>query len=236
MINDCFVLVTMWFYTSPNIFQMTSMSCKWSNYLSSLTYNYSGWIVTLSLIDRLVTVKSPTKFKSRNRFKFQTLALVIILSIIALFAIPFYIYFDIYSLSNQTKCTTNDPKIQFHVELSGALIGVLIPFFLMITISAMIGRCLIKKNKNVQARKNLKKEIRLIKVMIAFSVFFLICNLPYYIQELIHDGLSFYYPDLFISNYIFSFIYNLTNQLCYTYNSSGFFVCLLTNNVFRNYF
>ena len=237
MLNDSLVLVTMWFYTLPDIFLISSMTCKSSSYLNILVYNYSGWIAALSLTDRLITVNYPTKYKFRNKFKFQAVALLTIFSAMILLSTPYFIYFDTYFASNQTTCITSNSEIQFYVELSGALIGVLIPFIIMITVSTMIGRCLIKKSKIIKASRDLKKEVRLIKMMMTFSVFFLICNLPYYIQQLIRNGIFLYNTDdVLISDSIFDFVYNITSQLCYIYNSSGFFVCLITNNVFRNYF
>ena len=230
MINDCLVLFTMWFFTFPQIFQNNSIGCKLSTYLSTLVYNYSGWIMVASLVDRFFKVKYPTK-KFHNQNKFHSLVLIITFTILIFLSIPNYSYYDIY----ESICITTDANVEFYVELSGALIGVIIPFFLMIIITIMIGHSLIKKRKNIQNRKELKKEIRLIKMMISMSLFFLICNLPYFIQQLIHDTLSFHNQNLFNSDYIFNFVFNATNQVTFIYNSFGFFVCLLTNNIFRNY-
>ena len=236
MVNDSLVLVTMWFSTLPEIFKTDVTSCKLSLYLSNLFYNCSAWIVILSLTDRLITVKCPTKFKFRSQFKFQFIILFTIFMIMTIATIPFYVYYDIHTQFNLTNCMTRSPQTEFFVEFFGALVGVIIPFFLMIILSAAIGKQLIQRRKNIQNRKKFNKEIRLIKMMIIFSVFFLIFNLPYYIQQLIRDGLSFNDPNLFISNYIFNFIYNVTDKLCYVYNSFGFLVCLFSNNVFRKYF
>ena len=235
MVNDSLVLVTMWFSTLPNMFLADSMCCKLSLYLSNLFYNYSAWIVVLNLIDRLIIVKCPTKFRFRDQLKFQALLLLTTFMVIILATIPFYIYSDINTRINITSCGTNSPETEFYVEFSGALVGVIVPFVLMIILTTLIGNQLIKKSRNLESRKKFKKEIRLIKLMISMSLFFLIFNLPYYIQQLIHTGLSFNNRALFISNYIFNLIFNITNQLCYIYNSFGFFVCLFCNKVFRNY-
>ena len=234
MVNDCWVLVTMWFCTFSEAFQNSSISCKWTNYIEYLNYNYSGWIVVVSLADRLITVKFPYKFMFRNQLKFQVFVLLVIYIILIFLNIPFYIYYDIDDLSNQSICEINDPNTGFYVELSGALMGVIIPFILMLIISSLIGRFLTKKGKSIHMKKSLKKEVRLIKMMISMSIFFITCNLPFYIQQLIHDVLFF--DDSKLSNSISNFIFNITNQLTFVYNSFGFFICLFSNNVFREYF
>ena len=237
MVNDCLVLMTMWLFNFPEIFINDSISCKWNTYLEYLNFNYSGWIVVVSLADRFITVKYPNKFLFRNQFKFQALVLLLIFFILVMLNIPFYAFYDYYSSSNKTICRTNERETEFYVQLSSALIGVIMPFFLMIIFSFLIGRCLLKKSRNIQNRKDFKKEIRLIKLMLSISAFFLICNLPFFIQQLTHDWFFFtYVSEPFVSDDTFNFIFNITNQLTFVYNSFGFFVCLFSNNVFRNYF
>ena len=237
MINDCLVLASMWFFTLPDIFRFSSNSCKWTSYSCMLVFKYSGWIVVLSLIDRLLSVKYPTMFKFRNELKFQAFILLTVLILIALLTIPNYTYYDMqHGSSNKTSCTTANPQIQFYLTIFDSLIAIIIPFFVMTIITIMIGHSLIKKRKSLAITKEFKKEIRLVKLMFSMSASFLLFNLPFYIQQLIHDILSFEDSSLFVSNYIFSFSFNITNQLSYVYNSFGFFVCLFSNKVFRNYF
>jgi hypothetical protein len=102
----------------------------------------------------------------------------------------------------------------------------------MIICSYKIGNELINKKIDLMKNKFSKKEINCMKVMLSMNCLFLVCNLPYCIQKLVFDALSLFditsdYRDL---------ITGLTMFLVYIQNSCSFFVYLIFNKVFRNYF
>ena len=238
MINDCLILVSMWFFMFPEIFMFNTESCKLTTFWCILVFKFSGWIVVVSLVDRLLSVKFPTKFKFRNQLKYQALILVIILFLLGLLTIVNFTYYDMHGLTNKNKtfCRIATPQIQFYLILFDSVIAIIIPFILMVIMSIIIGDYLIKKRKSLKMTKEFKKEIRLIKLMISMSSSFLLFNLPFYILQLTNYVISINDPSFFGSNYIFNFIKSITFQINYTYSSFGFFVCLLSNNVFRKYF
>ena len=192
----------------------------------------------MSLIDQFLSVKHPLKFHFRKKFKYQSLALFIIFIILAFLDAPYFIDYDMYFYINETTqhCTTANAEIHFYISASNSFLSAIIPFVLMVLFSVSIGHYLIKNRKNFQIRKKLKKEVRIIKLWLSISLFFLICTLPFYIQLLVHDLLSFNNPEYFFLNPLFEFLFSFTWQFSYVPNSFEFFVCLSTNKVFRNYF
>ena len=109
------------------------------------------------------------------------------------FDVPFYWYYDIYILTNQTMCTTSNPYNQFYLDLTNLLISTIIPFILMACCSSIIGHHLItNKMRLICNRPNYNKEMQLVKIMFATNVFFLICNLPFCIQVKFNSIFIFY--------------------------------------------
>ena len=228
MVNDSLVLGTMWISTLPYIFLSDSLSCKISTYFAYLFQSFSGWILVVSLTDRLISVKYPTKFKFRNVFKYQSLIFITIFTIICLLYVPFSLYFDMYESSNQTSCLTADDQTNFYLNVCSFLIGILFPFILMILLAALIGYQLIKNKRRFNNTKSLYKEKRLITLTVVISIVFLITNLLFYIQWLINQN-------VYLNGTKF-LIYSLSNQLTYFYNTIGFFLCMMSNSVFRQQF
>jgi di/tricarboxylate transporter len=130
--------------------------------------------------------------------------------------------------SNQTNCLAIDDQINFYLNFGSFISGIFIPFILMIILTFLIGYCLIKNKQRINYTKSLRKEKRLITITIVISAVFLITNLPFYIQWLVN-------ANVYLNGTIY-LIYSLANQLTYVYNSIGFFVCLLSNSVFRKQF
>jgi hypothetical protein len=67
IINDTIVLITMWLYTIPDYFQTSSIGCKLTQYFGFLFYQFCPWIEVVSSIDRVISVKYPTKYKFRTK-------------------------------------------------------------------------------------------------------------------------------------------------------------------------
>ena len=149
LINDTFVLVTMWLYTLPVVFQMTSLGCKLTQYFGFLFYQVCPWIIVAGSIDRVFSVKFPTKYKFRTKLKFQILIITIIFVIVMFLNIPLYLNYDIQTQLNQTICTINNNHIQFYTDLASFLVSVIIPFIIMIVCTSTIGLHMIKNKKKV---------------------------------------------------------------------------------------
>ena len=94
-------------FVFPEPFQIykNSFSCKLFNYLTYIVYNISPWILSLSSIDRYLSIKYPKGFDFRNKFKFQFFAMVIIFFSISLIDVPYLIFYEV---SNKTDCAAKN--------------------------------------------------------------------------------------------------------------------------------
>ena len=93
----------------------------------------------------------------------------------------------------------------------------------------MLGYHLIRQKKRFERIKSsFSKERKLVKTLISIDSFFLICYLPFSINQLIHD-IS---PNDFLSDYF----YYVTDILTYIYSASNIFIFLASNQKFRSYF
>ena len=236
MVNDTINLITMWPFTLPISFNMNTISinCKLIQYFGYLFYQFCPWIIVVSSLDRLASIKFPTKFQFRKKLKFQAGVLTIIFIFLVFINIPFYFYYDIINISDETLCTTSDRYTQFYIDLANFLVSTIVPFFLMVLCTVIIAYHIIKnKNKLLQNnRSNFHKEMQFVKVMCAMNAFFLICSLPFCIQLLTNDILAINN----IPNIYQSLIFNISDAIEYSQNAFGLFLYLSCNKVFRNHF
>ena len=79
-INNCLVLMTLWPYTLSGVYVnfISSISCKFIQYFGYLFYLVCPGILVINSIDRLISVKYPTRYKFRKRKKFQLFVLLTI--------------------------------------------------------------------------------------------------------------------------------------------------------------
>ena len=234
-IFETFVLLTIWPYNLPNLFQMNTntFSCKIINYMSYIAYQFCPWIMVLSSADRFLAVRFPTRYKYRNEMRYQAIVLFVIFCLLVLFDIPYYLYYNIYEFGNQTYCGTVDVNIGFYIDLLNFMISTILPFFLMALCTSLIANHIIKQKAKLQRnRKKFKKELQFIKVMFYMDLFFLVCNLPFCIQQLTFDILAINN----ITYFFWTFIFDLTDFLIFVQCSCGFFVYFGCNTLFRKYF
>jgi hypothetical protein len=182
-----------------------------------------------SSLDRYIATKYPTEFMFRKEFKYQALAIIIILFSITFINIPFFYFFKtIKNNSNETSCHFENFTTLFYIDLSDALISTIIPFLLMSLFNLLTFKALLKSKKLSQSRKKFDKESRFFKIILFMNIFFLTCNFPLFIYIETCDVLGIFYferPAFFYLNY-----------LTFLYSSLNFFVYFFSNKVFRGYF
>ena len=217
---------------NTDFFQINNLTlnCKIFNYAAFFIYQCSPWIMVISSIDRLLAVKYPFNTQFRLKGKFQALVVYIVFQVLALLNIPFYIYTDI--IVDETNTTTCGPTIDSQVllimPLCNMFIAVIIPYIIIGTTSCMLGFYLIRQKKRFEhIKSNFLKERKLVKTLIAIDSFFLICYLPYSINQLI----NYFSPNAFYDS-----INNVTDILTYIYSASNIFILLASNQMFRSYF
>ena len=232
--NDMLVLTTMWLYLPYVLdFNTYSINCKLIQYFGYLFYQFCPWIIVVSAIDRLLSVKYPTRFHFRTKIKFQATVLTSIFITLVFIDIPFYMYFDIQGSGNETYCGTTDSNAQFYNDILSSLISTIIPFVSMIFSTIVVGHhFLIKKKQFKKNRKRWQNEVQFLNILLAMNGFFLICNLPFCIQQLTFDGLEFNNQSYFYQY----FVAYLTSNFGYAYNAFSFFLYFSCNKRFRNSF
>ena len=145
----------------------------------------------------------------------------------------YFLNFNLQIQFNQTVCTETNALIGLNIDLLNFLITAILPFFIMIFCSISIAYKFMKKKESINNDKTkLKKEIQLAKTMISMDIFFLVCNLPFCIQQLIIDCFE-------LDNKLLEYgilVFDVTNSIIYIHNSCSFFVYLAFNKMFRNHF
>ena len=237
-VSDLINLVTMWPYSYPDFFKMStnSISCKVIVYLTNIIYCATSWFSLLCSLDRFLSVYYPRSFSMRKKLRFQVWVIGIIGIIMIIINVPFYLYFGIVYSSNATDCGYIDDNIDdniiyigFFMDLYASLTAVFIPFFLMVLSTALIGwRLIMKKNILQENPRKFQKDKRLVKILFSLDLFFLFCNLPASVLTVVADSYSI--------NYFGTFSYILVNNLTIVYNSLKFAVYFISNRLFREYF
>ena len=231
MINDFFIIITIWFYATPDAFKLETetFNCKITVYFGYLFYQYSPYIISIASIDRLLSVKYPTKFKFRTKLKYQILLLLITFSCFVFLDVIYYNYYDIHRKEdNSTYCFTSSPQIHVYIDLVNMVLMVN-SFVIMITSTIIVTRYLMSK-KAFHQNATSRKEIKCIKVLVAMNSFYIICNLPYCLQRITQDVFN-------LNNIEFDFhiIEGVSFVLIYVQNTFSFFLYLFCNKVFRGY-
>ena len=228
-IADTLNLLSNWPSVYPDEFLVNehSISCKIFYYLYYALYQMTPWILVLSSVDRLLSVRYPTALKFRNSFKYQLLAITCIIAFISLANIPIYLYHDIKDVYG---CVTTNDKLQIYLDLMNALVMTLIPFFAMVVTTGLIWHQLIDKKKKLKQenRKRYKKDVQLIKILCIMATYFLLSNLPYCIYMVVCDLLQ-------INAFETLGLY-IVNTLSYGFSACDFFIYFIFNKLFRSYF
>ena len=234
-INNCLVLMTLWPYTLSGVYVnfISSISCKFIQYFGYLFYLVCPGILVINSIDRLISVKYPTRYKFRKRKKFQLFVLLTIFICMIILNIPFYLYNDV-NTDNPIRsiCSITDPHIKYNIDQIFSLITLFIPFIITVLSMVLIRNHLsLHRNLFLQNRKKLRQKIEIIKLTFAINIFYLICNAPYWIQEIIFDLYDLNGIRQNHSNIIFL----ITNYFTYVQNSLTFFIFVFFNKKFRSY-
>ena len=208
------------------------IGCKIPSYLSFALNEFTIWISVVNSIDRYVSIKYPDRFNFRKSYTFQTiiLSIVFVLSLILYF--PYYYFYDTVLTSNSTDtftftCMVTDPVASFYLDMFNLSFCALIPFLVMILSSAYIGYHLRFR------RTDLKKDLKLFKILISMDIFFFICYTPFCIIVLIGDTVTVNNMDTSIVLYV---IFMISYFLLYFYGSCSFIVHYISNLKFRNEF
>ena len=228
-IFDTINVLVSWPSVFPDSFQINqnSLSCKLFVYLFFVPFQTSPWIISISSVDRYLSIKYPKSLRFRNKFAFQSTSILIIFVAIILIDIPIFIYHDV-SL-NETRCVPTTFNIQFYLDILINLVSTIIPFCIMIS-TTLLTACNLKKQKSKLKchSSKLGKELQLIKVLLAMDFYFLICNFPCNILTIVDDLLGI--------NYFDTASFYILNAMSNVFFSCNFFIYFAFNKLFRHQF
>ena len=222
-------------YNFPNYFLINEnkFSCKFFQYYSYLTAQYTAWIGLVISIDRFISVKFSNKFAFRSKFSFQATVLAILFFISIAASFPHYQLNDIVPISNTTGyCGFNGNKFaNIALDVTTLIINLFIPFVVGIIFSCLTYYQL-RNNKIRFDMNKLNKERRLFKILVAMDLYFFLCYFSWFAYVISNDinvmfGVA--------SNQLL-ILYNFAVFFYYIYDACNFFLHFLCNKQFRNYF
>jgi hypothetical protein len=209
-------------------------SCKILEYTMYVLYGFYPLISSLISVDRLLSIRFPTKFEFRKNLKFQATLVAGVFVFSLIINVPFSIYFEKVNPTNiSTKfCDIVNHLNGFNLYLIYILVLHGIPFLIN---SACIFLCLhhlnYLKQQSMPLRvlNNLKRETQFLKNVVVMDIWYILCYLPLYILFLIGHQLA-------LNNTSYSY-WSLTNSiiLVLTRVQAGcnIFVFILFNKFFR---
>ena len=232
VIFETLELLLIWPFNFSEFFQFNNnrISCKMVQYLAYLFTQCVSWISVLIAIDRYLSAKSVGN-SIRKKRSFQIAALTTIFLVSSLIYAPFFVFNDIIiDLNNSSYCGVEDTFTSIFMDASDFIISALIPFIIMIAASCLVGLYLVK-NRIKLNKKKMRKEIRLLKILIGMDIFFFLCYFPWSAFVLTNDFLTL--EGLFID--YMSIVYNVTNFIIFLYCSCSFVIHFISNKKFRSY-
>jgi hypothetical protein len=223
-IFDTINLLLIWLSNYADFFLISKLKiiCCLYQYISTIFWTLSSWLLILTSLDTFLLVKYPTKFKFIKKFKFQMLIILILfISFCALYST--YWIFTI--VDSEYGCVTVSPKISFYLNLSLGIFSIVIPFLSTFLINILTFLQLRKNQMNINNSKRAKK---LFKISVGLDFLFLFSFAPSFIIILIGNLSHILFPE------ILYFI--LINIFPYCYFSLDFFVYLFANRLFKQKF
>ena len=195
--------------------------CQFNHYVNDVFNTLSSWIIVISSIDIYLTVKYPTKFHYRKKFKYQMIIfLILFITICSLYSTDF-----IYTITDpKNNCKAVSFQISFYLNLYSMILFAVLPFIIMAITNILTYLQLRERKIN---RNQPKKAKKLFKTSLGLNLFFFISNIPVFTVYVIGN----------ISNTNFSdFFYNIFNLISFAYFSFDFFIYIIANRLFREYF
>ena len=213
--------INVWPTSYAALFEITSkrLNCILYLFLNNVFGEFGAWILVLSSFDRFLSIKYP-HFKLRNELRFQAFAMLIVLIVLIIINIPMVLEYQIIDSSNTSICHTNPSSEALFINIALLIIWVVIPFILMILSTSLIAYQLLVAMKRTlrKDKKQFKKTVKFVKLVLVLDLYFLICYLP--------STILVFVTVFYLLNDI-SFVIDNLNTLTYATD-----VCNFLNNIF----
>ncbi len=227
-----FSLLLLWLINIPILvkWDVPLIYCQIYNLLTFALFQLYPWISVLNSIDRLLSLKYPTKLKFMKELKFQILAITCLFCSFLLLSVPRFLY---NTKSNLTICAISNPQAGFYMSLENLIVSNLTPFFIMILSTCLVVHYFITQKRRLeQNRINYKREKGFMKSVLTMDVWFILCYTPSCVTQFLQFTLDF----TNIDENIWKLIYDVSGILIFLETSCNIFVYLCCNKLFRNYF
>ena len=218
-------------YNLSYITDLSDELCKSFNYILTLLVSIQPFIMVAFSMDKLLSMRTKS-FPMLKKKWFQ----VSIVSGIVLFNALIYIYYPILlkrRIVAPGRFVCDSSAMSFFTILTNELLieTFIFPFVIMIVTSVLTIRQLYKSRNSIERIGNVGKErksrdAKFAITSLTLNVMFIILKLPFLIFYVLNAYLLYY--DVYF--------YNIANFLFYLYTSSGFFIHLATNSIFRQEF
>jgi hypothetical protein len=202
----------------------------------------SGWILVAISLDRLISIKFPTRFGFRKKRSFQMgLCFILTAKDFLLYSQAFFSGVITYTFDNSTRNQTEkfcQPKsVDFRVLSWIDLFNMsIIPFLLMLACSALMIAYLIETRRNISTSnvtnpsERKKRDRKFALNAIGINLIFICTNLPLAVMFLFSNYFEF---ELELSK---AYLYRVLLLLAYVNFSSTFYVNVAVNSIFREEF
>jgi hypothetical protein len=201
---------------------LDDLNCKILSYMGFLIGRFPPWINGLGSIDRYISVKYPQKFKFRNQFKYQALAVLIVFIALIFLDLPFYFYVG--KQLNRTSCEEINPEAGIFLNIYYLILTILIPVTISLVTAYLTSKQLIKHKKKLHI-VNFKKEKQHFYVLLGINILFTFSQIPY----ILFLSICVIMKMEFFGTLVYYIVYSLTN----VYVSFDIIIYFISNKLFR---
>lgn len=215
--------------------KVSNLTCKFYFYMNYSLDPISSMLLVYLSIDRLISIKYPSKKFFFRKYKTQLVYFLLIVAFNLIFYIPIIFYVKIHEspIENSTEiyyfCNfLDDLETQTIILLVDLIVRIVIPFLLMILCSILLIVTIVKSRakvltNNVQLIKVLKRDFKFGITSICLNSVYMIFNIPVIL--------------VFSVNEFFTQInYEFTLYIFYIPYGVNFYLLVLSNAIFRNEF
>jgi hypothetical protein len=224
-------LMLTWLIQSSIKWKATALFCKIWEYVAYTCYNMYPCVNSMNSIDRLLSIKYSRRFGFRYKLKFQAIIVLIIILISLVYNVPYFIQVGIDEIF--TCAYSAAPIIALSTFLVNFFLTNVIPFIVSMISTGMIINYLIELKRKSNVIRNYKREVALLKSVLAMDILFFFCYLPFCSVNLARAILDFQNVKI---TWYWVLIHNFASLLLLVAVTCKFFMLWLTNQLFKKEF
>ena len=215
--------------------QSSDLGCKLVNYFGMLNGSIPGWILIAFSVDKVLSMKNRAKFIKKRSFQYAVISGIVIFHLLLYIEVPIYLARIVKpnAPAYTTRCDLSTLPFGNIISMVYYLEGTLLPFIIMLCSSIISIKMIRDSARNVRINvtqsslpNRNSRDFKYAISSISFNLMFLLLKTPVIIVFFIKS---------FISNVSLIAIY-VPLLLFHIDYSSGFFIHLVSNSIFRREF